>query len=607
MKPVDAILNVLLPTSILLHLLVAPYTKVEESFNIQATHDIVTYGIPTTDVKNRLQVYDHSTFPGAVPRTFIGALALAGIFSPILSILGKEYAQYIVRAVLGLFNAFCLLRFKSGLKRTFGNNVARWYLLLQVSQFHVIYYASRTLPNMFAFGLTTLAYRHFLPSHTSHHKRGIFFLVFAGVVFRSEVALILVTELASLLLQKRLLIRSTIVTGFISVLVAVFATTTIDSFFWQKPVWPELWAFYFNAVQGKAAEWGTSPFHAYFISHLPKLLLNPLSLALLIPVAMALPTTRYPTFKLVLPSLAFISIFSIQPHKEARFIIYVAPPLTAAAALSASYIWTRRTKNLIYRLGSLMLITSVLGSFLASTAMLLISSLNYPGGDAISSLHKIIRRTPWASSSPSVDFETIDIHMDVLSCMTGVTHFLEIPSPSTSPSKLSLINGRPTLIHYDKTEDKEILLEPSFWGRFDYALMEEPEKAIGKWDIIETIYAYAGIEFLRPGDGSSFSENMERVYAANNITAEHDWKASPPDSEEVKAALETGGDLKQGVRERQSIADLKARLMAEEMGRFGTFNLLRDAVRMFTGGWWIGPRMRPKIRILRRVRDDVAS
>lgn len=147
-------MNVLLPTSILLHLLIAPYTKVEESFNIQATHDIATYGIPTIDVTNRLQVYDHFTFPGAVPRTFVGALALAGISSPIISIIGPEYAQYVVRAVLGLFNAFCLLRFKDGLKRTLGNDVARWYLLLQTTQFHVIYYASRTLPNMFAFGLS---------------------------------------------------------------------------------------------------------------------------------------------------------------------------------------------------------------------------------------------------------------------------------------------------------------------------------------------------------------------------------------------------------------------------------------------------------------------
>lgn len=128
--------------------------------------------------------------------------------------------------------------------------------------------------------------------------------------------------------------------------------------------------------------------------------------------------------------------------------------------------------------------------------------------------------------------------------------------------------------------------------------MEEPGKAIGKWEILDTIYAYTGIEFLRPGDGTSFSENMERVYAANNITVEHEGKEEAPGSKEVRDAV--GG----GEEERRTMADLKAKLLMEEMGRFGTFNLLRDGVRTVTRGWWIGPRMEPSIRVLKRVVDD---
>ena len=60
---------------------------------------------------------------------------------------------YIVRAVLGLFNAYCMICFRDGVAKAFGRNAANWYAVFQASQFHMMYYASRTLPNFFAFGL----------------------------------------------------------------------------------------------------------------------------------------------------------------------------------------------------------------------------------------------------------------------------------------------------------------------------------------------------------------------------------------------------------------------------------------------------------------------
>jgi len=83
----------LIPTVILIHLVYAPYTKVEESFNIQAIHDILTHSIPLQDVANGFKInYDHMTFAGAVPRTFVGALAVSGIAKPFVSFVedGKQ-------------------------------------------------------------------------------------------------------------------------------------------------------------------------------------------------------------------------------------------------------------------------------------------------------------------------------------------------------------------------------------------------------------------------------------------------------------------------------------------------------------------------------------
>jgi alpha-1,6-mannosyltransferase len=58
------------------HLYLSPFTKVEESFNLQAIHDIYSYGIPRNSTE-LTQDYDHVEFPGAVPRTFVGALIVS--------------------------------------------------------------------------------------------------------------------------------------------------------------------------------------------------------------------------------------------------------------------------------------------------------------------------------------------------------------------------------------------------------------------------------------------------------------------------------------------------------------------------------------------------
>lgn len=152
--PGDLLFSLLLIAVVLVNLVVAPYTKVEESFNLQATHDILVYGTPVSNINQKLASYDHFSFPGAVPRTFVGPLFLATFSQPIVALLGFQYAQLATRGLLGLFNASALIFLKSQLHTACGPATSRWYAALQASQFHVIFYASRTLPNMFAFGLS---------------------------------------------------------------------------------------------------------------------------------------------------------------------------------------------------------------------------------------------------------------------------------------------------------------------------------------------------------------------------------------------------------------------------------------------------------------------
>lgn len=160
------------PFLILLHLSAAPFTKVEESFNVQAAHDFLIYGLSYHNAAAKIEaLYDHVKFPGAVPRTFIGALALAGISNPFVQLFALDLpAQQmlgqlhwllqvttltaIVRGALGLLNAGALLFYTTGVRRAYGRMTALWFAALQASQFHVTFYASRLLPNTFAFALS---------------------------------------------------------------------------------------------------------------------------------------------------------------------------------------------------------------------------------------------------------------------------------------------------------------------------------------------------------------------------------------------------------------------------------------------------------------------
>lgn len=60
----------------------------------------------------------------------------------------------LARGFLGLLNTVAIIYFRQAVDTAFGKVAGRWYMLFQASQFHIIFYASRTLPNMFAFGFS---------------------------------------------------------------------------------------------------------------------------------------------------------------------------------------------------------------------------------------------------------------------------------------------------------------------------------------------------------------------------------------------------------------------------------------------------------------------
>ncbi|KAJ5638009.1 hypothetical protein N7490_007888 [Penicillium lividum] len=550
-------LVLLLALLIVLHIHVAPYTKVEESFHIQAVHDILAHGFPITELGTERVNYDHFEFPGAVPRTAVGAAVLAKVSQLVIAV----DEQIDPRTILGLYNTFGLATFAYGLRRSFGQTVATWYLLFQSSQFHLIYYASRPLSNMFAFGLTTLSLRYMLPDKvdSSNKAQGAYrvslcLLTIAGVIFRSELAVLVATQTLFLLLSGRIsLYKTAIPAGLVGLATGLLITVSVDSLFWQRaPLWPELEAFIFNVVHGQSSAWGTEPWYFYFCNALPRLLLNPLTYLLAIPVALRQPATRNSALSLLIPSLSFTALYSFQPHKEWRFIVYIIPSLTAAAALGAAYLWTHRSRSFFARNGSRLLILSTMASFLLSNLVLLpASAANYPGAKALNALYDYHYLKP-------ISGEDIHVYLGNLVCQTGVTRFLQHP------------NTQDAQWVYDKTEDEIVKSTAPFWDKFEYVLVETSAEPAyldkdemrlrvalpgSQWETVEVIEGFAGVSIMRPGEPAVGS--AER-WVLSLIGGEH----------------------------------------AVEL-----FEYVRETARKFLlKGWWVELKMKPRVKVLRRLR-----
>ncbi|EYC06092.1 hypothetical protein Y032_0078g1187 [Ancylostoma ceylanicum] len=144
--------------AVLIHLLMAPGTKVEESFNVQASHDLIYHNYNIT-------AYDHNDFPGVVPRTFAGPIFLALFGFPMrlvfyLANTPKFWMLFVVRFVLGMTNVIAFLNFARAVRKHFGAETALFLRLIVASQFHMLFYASRPLPNTFAFVLEENLFRY---------------------------------------------------------------------------------------------------------------------------------------------------------------------------------------------------------------------------------------------------------------------------------------------------------------------------------------------------------------------------------------------------------------------------------------------------------------
>ena len=453
------------------HCLACPFTKVEESFNTQAAHDALF--VPDVDE------WDHHTYPGTVPRTFLGALGIAFIYGVVATFLrpiaracpGTSAAvlRYVVgarapppssprlaaqvgcRLVLAVVTAAAFARFSRAAGRAFGSTARRLLCVLAAVQFHGPFYASRFLPNSLALPLVLWAYGAALDGHRGT-ALGLLGAVVASI--RCDVAAVaLPLGVAWCFIERSCPLPKGALCTILGCSLAIALSVVVDSRLWRRTVWPEGEVLLFNnPVEDRSAAWGTSPPLWYATSALPRALGFALPLSV---VGALLEGECRPWF---VSALASVVLLSFIPHKELRFVFPALPLLNLCAAVACERLW----RNRILRV-------AVLGVVAAPAAATLIifapaSRNNYPGGVALRLLHDDYG---YALPGPA------RVHLDDLACTTGASRFGE------------------ELVHAGWTYDKrDGLLD---FDKFDFRLAELPV-VDETFDVVATVEAFSGLK-----------------------------------------------------------------------------------------------------------------
>jgi alpha-1,6-mannosyltransferase len=464
---------ILLPLfTLTLHLIVTPYTKVEESFNTHAIHDLITY--PTGIVNQTIieTFYDHVLFPGVVPRTFWGAAIISScafplvvIFSYIISYGGGGVGMtlFIVRFTLAVLVWLTFVYLNSKAQKRFVElQQYPWILpLLYASQFHFNFYGSRFLPNVFALATCQLAWGNLLDHHP---YTSIAWFIFTTTVLRCDV-LVLLAPIAFWIwfMDTRRYVRDTNIHepkqgvvmelllrngiqlaswGFICFIISLCLDVALDTRFWKVhesllpsylfPTsilrWPEGEVLWFNVVENKSAHWGTSPWYWYFTNALPKMLMIGFPFSF---VGFIMKTfvnvnsssdrdTALLIQRIFIPTLIFVMLYSFLPHKEVRFLFPAIPVFNVLGAIG--FIQSMKLIVVDWKIVSKSFMIGVIVSsltlcFMISCGFLMVSSYNYPGGEAVVWLeNQLLSRNNSEINST--------VHIDAYSAMNGVSLFL---------------------------------------------------------------------------------------------------------------------------------------------------------------------------------------
>ncbi|TKA30433.1 hypothetical protein B0A50_02660 [Salinomyces thailandicus] len=335
----------ILVTAHILAALYHPIQDCDETFNFWEPTHYLTHS-------HGLQTWEYSPTYAIRSWTYIGLHALATLPARLLY-LGKTGEFYSVRMILGTLCALCETRLFTKVSATLNPRIAITFLLVLASSPGMFHASIAFLPSSFAMSLTALGIAAFMEWRGGlHTAQGVWMFGIAAILgwpFAAALcAPFLLEELAMALLsdiegQQSFLWR--VVDGVTRTIVVVFLQTLGDWFFYKKAhVVPwNIVAYNIFSSKGGPDLYGTEAWHFYlrnlFLNFHVWFLLALLSMPLLLwqHVFNAKGATRASYLRglvFLTPFYLWLAIFTLQPHKEERFMYPAYPALAINAAVA---------------------------------------------------------------------------------------------------------------------------------------------------------------------------------------------------------------------------------------------------------------------------------
>ena len=257
------------------HLLLAPYSKVEESFHTQAVHDTLFHLPPKSSSASSiwsvyyeiygelfasssalhcsgaaaaradatvpcaiLTKFDHLSFPGVVPRSFLPSAVIANFFCrPLLRLqellldrvalepnVVKPLYGLLSRFFVGALNSHASARLALSLR---GPPLHRWcFVVVTCMQPHLNFYSTRHLPNTFALLITTHAFAYWF---SSNFYLSIALLAFAIVTVRCDIVVLAAPVFISLLVNRRVKFLPGVLVGLTTAAATFLVIVPLDT------------------------------------------------------------------------------------------------------------------------------------------------------------------------------------------------------------------------------------------------------------------------------------------------------------------------------------------------------------------------------------------